>query len=428
MPFERLKWGLGVDIPLLKNELILDTMGIMIARAFYMDQMEIFARNAEVFIGADDIRKKLANGKKLRVKLGVDPTRPDLTFGHMVVFNKLRQFQDLGHQAVLIIGDYTACIGDPSGRNTLRPVLTRDEVLSNSETYLEQAFKILDRERTEVRYNSEWFSKMAFADALELSRKMTVARMLERDDFAKRYASKTPISIVEFLYPLVQGYDSVKVESDVELGGSDQLFNNLVGRDLQRAAGFGEGQAVITMPLLVGLDGERKMSKSYGNYIAFNDPPRDMFGKIMSVGDDTMWKYYRYLMLYTPDQIGRAKREHPMRSKKNLAFLLVSRFYGEKVGVMELENFEKVFSNDGIPDDMPGFDWSALVRADEAALLTVMAATGLFPSKSEIRRLIDQGAVKVDSKKISDPFFVLRRGGNSLVVQAGKRTFFRVTF
>lgn len=390
-----------------------------------MNQIDIFGQNAEVFIGAEDLKEKLAAGKRLRVKLGVDPTRPDLTFGHMVVFNKLRQFQDLGHQAVLIIGDYTACIGDPSGRSALRPVLTREEVMENAKTYLEQAFKILDESRTEVHYNSEWFGGMSFGDLLNLARKMTVARMLERDDFAKRYASKTPISIVEFLYPLVQGYDSVMIESDVELGGTDQLFNNLVGRDLQRDAGQ-SGQAVITMPLLVGLDGEKKMSKSYGNYIAFNDTPRDMFGKIMSVGDDTMWKYYRYLMLETPEQIERMKSEHPMKCKKNLACLMVSRFFGADVGRAELENFEKVFSKNEIPDEMPEFAWDSVAQSDSAPIVNVMAETKLFPSKKEVRRLIEQGAVKLDSERVSDPFFALSRPVNPLVLQAGKRVFFRI--
>ncbi len=390
-----------------------------------MDQIDIFAQNAEVFIGADDLKQKLAAGKRLRVKLGVDPTRPDLTFGHMVVFNKLRQFQDLGHQAVLIIGDYTACIGDPSGRSALRPVLTREEVMANAESYLEQAFKVLDKERTEVHYNSEWFGKMSFGDLLNLSRKMTVARMLERDDFAKRYAAKTPISIVEFLYPLVQGYDSIMVESDVELGGTDQLFNNLVGRDLQRDAGQ-SGQAVLTMPLLVGLDGEKKMSKSYGNYIAFNDTPRDMFGKIMSVGDDTMWKYYQYLLLYTPDQILRIKQEHPMKCKKELACLMVSRFYGVEAGRAELANFEKVFSKNELPDDMPEFGWDVLAKGDEDALVNIMAETKLFPSKKEIRRLIEQGAVKLDSERVSDAFLAIQRPTKPIVLQAGKRIFFRV--
>lgn len=390
-----------------------------------MNQIDIFGQNAEVFIGAEDLKEKLAAGKRLRVKLGVDPTRPDLTFGHMVVFNKLRQFQDLGHQAVLIIGDYTACIGDPSGRSALRPVLTREEVMENAKTYLAQAFKILDESRTEVHYNSEWFGGMSFGDLLNLARKMTVARMLERDDFAKRYASKTPISIVEFLYPLVQGYDSVMIESDVELGGTDQLFNNLVGRDLQRDAGQ-SGQAVITMPLLVGLDGEKKMSKSYGNYIAFNDSPRDMFGKIMSVGDDTMWKYYQYLLLETPEQIERMKSEHPMKCKKNLACLMVSRFFGADVGRAELENFEKVFSKNEIPDEMPEFAWDSVAQSDSAPIVNVMAETKLFPSKKEVRRLIEQGAVKLDSERVSDPFFALSRPLNPLVLQAGKRVFFRI--
>ena len=390
-----------------------------------MNQIDIFGQNAEVFIGAEDLKEKLAAGKRLRVKLGVDPTRPDLTFGHMVVFNKLRQFQDLGHQAVLIIGDYTACIGDPSGRSALRPVLTREEVMENAKTYLAQAFKILDESRTEVHYNSEWFGGMSFGDLLNLARKMTVARMLERDDFAKRYASKTPISIVEFLYPLVQGYDSVMIESDVELGGTDQLFNNLVGRDLQRDAGQ-SGQAVITMPLLVGLDGEKKMSKSYGNYIAFNDSPRDMFGKIMSVGDDTMWKYYQYLLLETPEQIERMKSEHPMKCKKNLACLMVSRFFGADVGRAELENFEKVFSKNEIPDEMPEFAWDSVAQSDSAPIVNVMAETKLFPSKKEVRRLIEQGAVKLDSGRVSDPFLALSRPVNPLVLQAGKRVFFRI--
>ncbi len=390
-----------------------------------MNQIDIFGQNAEVFIGAEDLKEKLAAGKRLRVKLGVDPTRPDLTFGHMVVFNKLRQFQDLGHQAVLIIGDYTACIGDPSGRSALRPVLTREEVMENAKTYLAQAFKILDESRTEVHYNSEWFGGMSFGDLLNLARKMTVARMLERDDFAKRYASKTPISIVEFLYPLVQGYDSVMIESDVELGGTDQLFNNLVGRDLQRDAGQ-SGQAVITMPLLVGLDGEKKMSKSYGNYIAFNDSPRDMFGKIMSVGDDTMWKYYQYLLLETPEQIERMKSEHPMKCKKNLACLMVSRFFGADVGRAELENFEKVFSKNEIPDEMPEFAWDSVAQSDSAPIVNVMSETKLFPSKKEVRRLIEQGAVKLDSERVSDPFLALSRPLNPLVLQAGKRVFFRI--
>ncbi len=395
-----------------------------------MNQLDNFAQNAEVFIGADDLKEKLSRGQILRVKLGVDPTRPDLTFGHMVVFNKLRQFQDMGHQAVLIIGDYTACIGDPSGRSALRPVLTPEEVKENAKTYLDQAFKILDKEKTEVRFNSEWFSKMSFGDTLDLARKMTVARMLERDDFAKRYATKTPISIVEFLYPLVQGYDSIMVKSDVELGGTDQLFNNLVGRDLQKDAGFEFGQAVITMPLLVGLDGEKKMSKSYGNYIAFNDTSKDMFGKIMSISDETMWKYYQFLMLYTPAQIAELKTMHPMQCKKDLARKMVARFHGEEIANAELANFEKVFSKNEIPEDMPEFAWADLCQGDSDTLINIMAATKLFPSKKEVRRMIEQGAVKIDSQKVSDVFATLSKKseGESVVLQSGKRLFLRVKF
>lgn len=391
-----------------------------------MNQIEIFAQNSETFIGKEELIEKLKAGKILRVKLGVDPTRPDLTFGHMVVFNKLRQFQELGHQAVLIIGDYTACIGDPSGRSSLRPVLTQEEVKENAKTYLEQAFKILDKNKTEIHYNSEWFEDMSFGDTLDLARQMTVARMLERDDFAKRYESNTPISIVEFLYPLVQGYDSIMIESDIELGGSDQLFNNLVGRDLQRARGM-SGQAVITMPLLVGLDGEKKMSKSYGNYIAFNDTPRDMFGKIMSISDETMWNYYKYLLLYTESSISRLKTEHPMVCKKNLARLLLTRFYGIDSANSELEYFEKVFSKNEVPSDMPTFSWDSLSLSDDTTLINLLAGTNLFPSKGEIRRLIEQGAVKLNSEKVNDIFLSIERPENDLVIQAGKRIWVKVT-
>ena len=252
--------------------------------------------NAEVIIGEEELRNYIQKGAKLKVKFGVDPTRPDLTFGHLVVFNKLRQFQDAGHEAILLIGDYTARIGDPSGRSDLRPELSEEDVEKNAETYLEQAFKILDKEKTIVRRNSEWFGKMSFADALSLTRSMTVARMLERDDFEKRFKSNQPISMVEFMYPLIQGYDSIVLKSDLEIGGNDQLFNMLVGRNLQKEKGE-NSQAVMTLPLLVGLDGSRKMSKSYDNYIAFNDSPKDIFGKTMSISDEVMWDYYRLLLL-----------------------------------------------------------------------------------------------------------------------------------
>jgi len=274
--------------------------------------------NAEHIIGKEELLESIKQGQKLKIKFGVDPTRPDLTFGHLVVFNKLRQFQDEGHQAILLIGDYTARIGDPSGRSELRPELTEEEVSENASTYLEQAFRILDEKKTVVRRNSEWFGKMNFADALTLTRSMTVARMLERDDFEKRFKSNQPISMVEFMYPLIQGYDSIVLESDVELGGSDQLFNMLVGRNLQKEKGM-RAQSVLTLPLLVGLDGTKKMSKSYDNYIAFNDTPKDIFGKTMSISDEVMWDYYRLLLLKDAKEIETLRNIHPMECKKQLA-------------------------------------------------------------------------------------------------------------
>jgi tyrosyl-tRNA synthetase len=308
--------------------------------------------NAEVIIGQDELLDNLKQGRKLKIKFGVDPTRPDLTFGHLVVFNKLRQFQDAGHEAILLIGDYTARIGDPSGRSELRPELTESAVNQNATTYLEQAFKILDESKTVVRRNSEWFGEMSFADALSLTRSMTVARMLERDDFEKRFKSNQPISMVEFMYPLIQGYDSIVLESDVELGGNDQLFNMLVGRNLQKEKGL-PPQAVITLPLLVGLDGSKKMSKSYDNYIAFNDSAKDMFGKTMSISDEVMWDYYRLLLLKDESELKGLKHSHPMEIKKQLARELTSVFYGDKRADEELCSFSQVFSKGEDPSDMP---------------------------------------------------------------------------
>jgi tyrosyl-tRNA synthetase len=313
--------------------------------------------NTETIIGEKELREKVAQGKKLKIKFGVDPTRPDLTFGHLVVFNKLKQFQDAGHQAILLIGDYTARIGDPSGRSDIRPELTEKQVSENAETYLEQAFKIIDPQKTIVRKNSEWFSKMSFADSLGLARKMTVARMLERDDFEKRYKNNQSISMVEFMYPLIQGYDSIMLDSDVEIGGSDQLFNMLVGRSLQKEDSR-EPQVVLTMPLLVGLDGVKKMSKSYDNYIAFNDSPRDIFGKIMSISDSTMWDYYKLLDLQDDDTIEVLKKNHPMEVKKDLAYKLTALFYGDEAGLKEKESFSSVFTDRENPKDMEEFSLS----------------------------------------------------------------------
>ncbi len=391
-----------------------------------MDALSRLKQNAAEIYSEDELRDRLAADRPLRVKLGVDPTRPDLTFGHMVVFNKLRQFQDLGHTAVLIIGDFTTLIGDPSGRSATRPVLTREEIEANARTYVEQAYLVLDRERTEVRFNSEWFRGMGFEDCLQLARQMTVARMLERDDFAKRYAARTPISIVEFLYPLVQGYDSVMIDADVELGGTDQTFNCLVGRQIQKTAGKPE-QVVLTLPLLVGTDGSKKMSKSQDNFIAFNDPPKEMFGKTMSIGDEVMWDYYRLLLLSDEAEIAKLKKIHPMDAKKALARRLTARIHGEDAGQRELEQFEKVFSKNELPDEMPEFAWDQLAEGETQTLVNLLAVTGLFPSKKEARRLIEQGSVRIGGERVANPMETLRRPPESVVIQAGKRTFFRIS-
>jgi len=390
-------------------------------------QIALMAERVDTFHGKAEILERLKAGKKLRIKFGVDPTRPDLTFGHMVCLNKLRQFQDLGHQAVLIIGDYTTRIGDPSGRSDTRPVLTEAEIESNAATYLDQAFRILDRNTVEVRRNSDWFGGMSFMDCLKLARHMTVARLLERDDFSKRYAGGTPISVIEFLYPLLQGHDSVVVDSDLELGGSDQLFNNLVGRGLQKDAGRPE-QAVITMPLLVGLDGAKKMSKSLGNYVAFNDTAKDMFGKIMSIPDDTMWTYYKLLLEMADETVAERKKLHPMEAKKQLAVALTARFHSLEIAAHERAQFENVFSKKQVRDDIPEFSWDKLMGvATDAALIDMLGATGLFESKKEIRRLFEQGAVKVNEEKVVDHTLRFVRPILPTIVQAGKRTFVKFT-
>lgn len=382
--------------------------------------------NTETLIGETELEDRLHGNKPLRVKLGVDPTRPDLTFGHLVVFNKLRQFQDLGHEALLIIGDFTTLIGDPSGRSNTRPVLTKEEIVENAQTYLDQAFKILDQKKTTVYYNSEWFDGMSFEDCLKLSRKMTVARMLERDDFAKRYASQAPISMIEFMYPLIQGYDSLVLNADVEIGGTDQLFNMLVGRALQKDAGKQE-QAVITMPLLVGLDGSKKMSKSADNFIAFTDNAKEMFGKIMSISDDTMWDYYRLLLEFPENKVENLKTGHPMESKKRLASSLVGQFHSMEAAKRELEQFEQVFSKNKLPDDMPTFTWTDLIGdAPNAPLFEVMAQSKLFESKGAIRRLVQQGGVKIDGEKQDDPSRQITPSNVEQIFQAGKRVFFKL--
>ena len=389
-------------------------------------EIDMLLSGAETIIGQEELLEKISSGKKLKVKFGVDPTRPDLTFGHLVVFNKLKQFQNAGHEAILLIGDYTARIGDPSGRSELRPELTADQVEENAATHLEQAFKVLDPQKTTIRRNSEWFSGMSFADALNLTRKMTVAQMLERDDFSKRFKANQPISMVEFMYPLIQGYDSVILESDIEIGGSDQLFNMLVGRSLQKDLGM-DIQAVLTMPLLVGLDGVRKMSKSYDNYISFNDSAKNIFGKTMSLSDDSMWEYFKLLLNYQETKINEMKEIHPMDAKKTLAESLTSLFYEEKVAKKEREEFSKVFSKGKVPEVMPTYSLSVL-NLEKNNLLNVLSSTEHFDSKGEIRRLINQGAVKIDNDRIDDGEIVFQicSQTNEAIVKVGKKIFIKI--
>ena len=388
-------------------------------------QWAVFAQNTEKTVGEEDVRKKLSDGKRLRIKLGVDPTRPDLTFGHWVVFNKLRQLQDLGHHIVFLIGDYTTQIGDPSGRSSTRPMLTKDQIEENSETYLEQAFKILDRNKTETRRNSEWFNRMSFGDLLSLTRHVTVAQMLERDDFTKRYREKTPIALIEFLYPVLQAYDSVKLEADVELGGMDQLFNLCMGRQFQKMFGQTE-QGVLCMPLLVGLDGVKKMSKSFDNYITFNDSATDMYGKIMSVPDQTMWDYFKLLLLETPEQIKVRQQQHPMTMKKELAHRILAQFFDEEQASKEEHHFETVFSQKKLPDDLPEF--SAHSFSNCKTLIDVIVETGLYAgSKKELKRLVEQGGIEVNEQRVTNPQAVLDLSRTN-VVRVGKRLFFRVYF
>lgn len=390
------------------------------------EQLARIKARSERLIGEEALLARLASGKPLRVKLGVDPTRPDLTFGHMVCLNKLRELQDLGHTAVLLIGDFTTRVGDPTGRSSTRPVLSPEEIAANAATYLDQAHRILDRARTEVVRNGDWFGRLSFLDAIQLCRHMTVQQMLAREDFAKRHADGTPISLVEFLYPLLQGHDSVELRADLELGGGDQLFNMLVGRDLQVAAGQ-PPQAVLTMPLLVGLDGVHKMSKSLGNFIAFNDGPKDIFGKVMSVPDDTMWTYYRLLLGADDAEVARRRAEHPMEMKKQLAAALTAKFHGAEAGDYERAQFEKVFSKGQVRDDMPELAWERLAPgAADAAVVDLLAASGLFPSKKEIVRLIEGGAVKLGEAKVADRAQRLARPASPVVIQAGKRTFLKV--
>lgn len=385
------------------------------------------AQGAERFIGAEDLKDKLKTKTRLKIKFGVDPTRPDLTFGHLVVFKKLRQLQDLGHEAILLIGDYTALIGDPSGRSSTRPMLSPAEVQANAKTYLDQAFKVLDPAKTTIRHNSEWLSALTLQDIIHITSRVTLARIIERDDFAKRYNEKEPISMVELLYPLLQGYDSVALEADLELGGNDQLFNLLMGRILQKEYGQKE-QAVLCMPLLVGLDGVRKMSKSYDNYIALNEDAASMFGKVMSISDETMWSYYKLLLLKEEAELLALKAGHPMQAKKQLALELTSQFHSASAAQEALEQFEKVFSNKELPGSMPSFSWDSLSDKDSASILDVLGSAQVQKSKKELKRLIEQGGLKLNQDKVTNPLLILQKPVQSPhIFQLGKREFIKIT-
>lgn len=380
------------------------------------EQINFLTRGCVDVVSKADLAKKLESGKTLKIKLGCDPTSADLHLGHSVALSLMRRFQDLGHKAVLVIGDFTAAIGDPSGRDSTRPVLPREKILENAKTYTDQAFKVLDPSKTEIRFNSEWLEPFVSGkDLLQTLQKITVAQVLERDDFKKRMAAGSPISMLEVLYSLFQGQDSVALETDVELGGTDQIFNLLVGRQLQKNHAQ-EPQVAITVPLLVGLDGVKKMSKSYGNYVGLNDEPGDMFGKLMSIPDELMPMYYELLTSENMDEI---KAMHPMAAKKKLAGLLVTRFHGEQAAAAALENFEKVFSKKELPTDMPEF------KPEAGALLSaVIFAAGAAQSKNKARGLIDQGAVRLKGEKVTADGPLSFEPGD--VLQVGKRHFFKL--
>ena len=382
------------------------------------------ARGAEEIIPLDELKKKLESGRQLTIKLGMDPTAPDIHLGHTVILNKLRTFQKLGHKIVLIIGDFTASIGDPSGKNSTRPELPREQIIENAKTYAEQAFKILDKDLTEIRYNSEWCEKLGAAGTIKLASKLTVARMLERDDFSKRFASQQPIAIHEFLYPLFQGYDSVAIKADVELGGTDQKFNLLMGRELQKDAGM-EPQCVLMMPLLVGLDGVVKMSKSKHNYIGVNEAPKEMFGKIMSISDDLMWSYYDLLSFKNIDEIKavhdkcNSAEMNPRDAKIELGREIVARYHGEDAANAAVEGFKSQFAKGALPDDIPE------VTVTSTTIPNLLKDAGLCASTSDAMRMIKQSAVKCDGKVITDKGAPVEKG--TAIWQVGKRRFAKVT-
>ncbi|RXK84610.1 tyrosine--tRNA ligase [Chlorobaculum sp. 24CR] len=392
------------------------------------EQLDIIVNNTVEVISTDELEKKLqksiVTGTPLKIKLGADPSRPDLHLGHSVVLRKLREFQDLGHEAILIIGDFTAMIGDPSGKSKTRPQLTAGEARENGKSYFEQASKILDPEKTTICYNADWLGKMQFADVIRLASHYTVARMLERDDFEKRYRSQTPISIHEFLYPLAQGMDSVHLKNDVELGGTDQKFNLLVGRDLQREYGI-EPQVCITMPLLVGTDGTEKMSKSLGNAICFNDTPEDMYGRTLSIPDTLIEKYWNLLAAHHSGNgaaIAERIAANPRETKRELAREVVAQYYSADDAARAEEHFDRVIVNKQAPDDL------VTVEFEESSMPVVelLMALKAFPSKNEARRMIQQGAVQAGEEKITDINAIIEFSDEPVIIRAGKRKFFKV--
>ena len=396
------------------------------------EQLKELKRGIVDFISEKDLLSKLEKSQKenkpLVVKAGFDPTRPDLHLGHTVLINKMRQFQKLGHDVVFLIGDFTAMIGDPTGKNETRPPLTKEEVKENAKTYAQQVFKILDPDKTRIEYNTKWFDQFKPDDFIKLSSKYTVARMLERDDFEKRYKSQVSIGIHEFLYPLVQGYDSVALKSDIELGGTDQLFNILMGRDLQKSHGQSP-QVVMTVPLLEGLDGVQKMSKSYDNYIALEDSPKDMFGKTMRVSDELMFKYYDLLTDISTDELAVLKQDvesgkkHPRDAKVELGQYFVERFYDKETAENAYQEFKRIFVKKGLPDDMPVFEKSA----EQVSICPFLTSLKMTQSNGEARRLIQGGAVSISNEKISDhPLKLDLKSGEEFIVKVGKKKFAKV--
>jgi tyrosyl-tRNA synthetase len=388
------------------------------------DQLKLLSRGCVELVSEKELKEKLESGRTLRVKLGVDPTSPDLHLGHSVPLMKLRAFQDLGHHAVLIIGDFTTRVGDPSGRDSTRPVLSKEDIAANAKTYTDQAFKVLDPDKTEVVYNSEWLEPFMEKELLSTLRSHTVQQILARDDFQNRMKANSPITMLELLYPLLQGYDSVAVKADVELGGNDQLFNLLMGREMQKDAGQDQ-QIAMTLPLLVGLDGVKKMSKSYDNYIGLTDSPRDMFGKVMRVSDEAMWAYYELL---TTEDVRAVKAGHPMEAKKKLAGNLVERFHSKDAADAERKFFDETFSKRETPKDVPE------VRVTQAQLdapwFQFLVDIDAAKSKNEARRLLKQGAVKLGDAKVaeSDTVAILKDAGDPPVpLKVGKHRFFNLT-